>query len=140
MSVGIGNHSEKAINEGPILNFSNGTVSVLKGISDAIIITDTEGCILFVNPAAEEMTGFSQKESLGKDLKVVFFLSGNDLTSKELILNLSKANPALVKAEYGILTDRSEMLNKLNLISVSCLMKTTISLALLLHLGIFLKI
>ncbi|MDP4174352.1 MAG: PAS domain-containing sensor histidine kinase [Bacteroidota bacterium] len=89
------------------MNFSNGTVSVLKGISDALIITDTEGCILFVNPAAEEMTGFSQKESLGKDLKVVFLLSGNDLTSKELILNLSIANPALVKAEYGILTDRS---------------------------------
>lgn len=88
------------------MSFNNGTVSVLKGISDALIVTDLNNRILFINPAAVVMTGFAEKEAIGKDLKDVFQVSGNELNSQDLIANLSGVEKALVKAEYGILTDK----------------------------------
>lgn len=35
--------------------------------SDTIIITDTNGIIIYVNPAFEKITGYSRKEALGKN-------------------------------------------------------------------------
>lgn len=39
---------------------------VVAGVSEHIIITDPDGVILFVNPAAERITGFTRNEILGK--------------------------------------------------------------------------
>lgn len=38
----------------------------IENVSDHIVITDKEGTILYMNPSAEKITGFSAKESLGK--------------------------------------------------------------------------
>jgi PAS domain S-box-containing protein len=43
----------------------------LKNIRNAIITTDTNACVTFLNPVAEDLTGWKQKEALGKDLTEV---------------------------------------------------------------------
>jgi len=42
---------------------------VLKNIGDAIIVTDSKKCLAFLNPAAENLTGWRLKEAVGKPLK-----------------------------------------------------------------------
>jgi PAS domain S-box-containing protein len=46
--------------------------TTLKSIGDAVIATDKEGLVTFMNPVAEHLTGWEQKEALGKDLKEIF--------------------------------------------------------------------
>ncbi|MGE5444994.1 MAG: response regulator [Ignavibacteriales bacterium] len=46
--------------------------TTLKSIGDAVIATDKEGLITFMNPVAESLTGWEQKEALGRDLKDIF--------------------------------------------------------------------
>jgi PAS domain S-box-containing protein len=41
-------------------------------ICDAVIITDTEGRITFLNPVAESLTGWTQKQAAGASLESVF--------------------------------------------------------------------
>ncbi len=45
---------------------------VLSAIGDAVLATDTEGVITYMNPVAESLTGFSSSESVGKHLEEVF--------------------------------------------------------------------
>jgi len=44
----------------------------LASIGDAVISTDRQGRVTFLNPAAEQLTGWLQKEALGQPLKTVF--------------------------------------------------------------------
>lgn len=44
----------------------------LKSIGDAVIATDPEGYVLFMNPVAQSMTGWKQEEARGKPLKEIF--------------------------------------------------------------------
>ncbi|MDB5338908.1 MAG: putative histidine kinase, hybrid [Planctomycetaceae bacterium] len=44
----------------------------LASIGDAVIATDTEGCVTFLNPIAEELTGWPQAEAQGQPLESVF--------------------------------------------------------------------
>jgi len=46
--------------------------TVLKSIGDAVITTDNKGAITFMNPLAEKLTGWQQKEALNKPLDDVF--------------------------------------------------------------------
>ncbi len=46
----------------------------LASIGDAVIATDAEGSVTFVNPTAEALTGFSVGESIGKPLEDIFFI------------------------------------------------------------------
>ncbi|MHC1768627.1 MAG: PAS domain S-box protein [Verrucomicrobiia bacterium] len=45
---------------------------LLKSIADGIIATDERGCVTFLNPAAERMTGRSQAEAAGQAIESVF--------------------------------------------------------------------
>lgn len=47
-------------------------VAVIESIGDAVIATDPEGTIQLMNPIAEALTGWNQKEALGKTLTDVF--------------------------------------------------------------------
>lgn len=46
--------------------------TTLKSIGDAVIATDINGCVIFMNPIAESLTGWKQKEASGKHLKKIF--------------------------------------------------------------------
>ncbi|POZ61466.1 GGDEF/EAL domain-containing response regulator [Chromobacterium alticapitis] len=43
----------------------------LNSIGDAVIATDAEGCITFLNPIAEVMTGWLAREALGKPIDLI---------------------------------------------------------------------
>ena len=44
----------------------------LSSIGDAVISTDADGCINFLNPVAESLTGWTMAEARGKPIKEVF--------------------------------------------------------------------
>jgi two-component system, cell cycle sensor histidine kinase and response regulator CckA len=46
----------------------------LRSIADGIITTNTEGTVIFMNRAAEELTAWPQQEAVGKSLTTVFNL------------------------------------------------------------------
>ncbi len=53
----------------------------LKGIGDAVITTDKNGLITFMNPVAERLTGWNQEGALGKDLRGVFNIINEETRS-----------------------------------------------------------
>lgn len=46
--------------------------TTLKSMGDAVIATDTESCVIFMNPAAQTLTGWRQEEATGRALREVF--------------------------------------------------------------------
>jgi PAS domain S-box-containing protein len=45
---------------------------ILNSIADGVFTTDNDGKITFMNKAGEEITGFSNKEALGRDCFDIF--------------------------------------------------------------------
>jgi PAS domain S-box-containing protein len=46
--------------------------TTLKSIGDAVIATDKNERVAFMNPVAERLTGWNQEDALGKDLREIF--------------------------------------------------------------------
>jgi len=59
--------------------------AVLKSIGDAVIATDTSGAIRFMNTVAEQLTGWTQSDSVGQHLGAVFVIV--DERTREPITN-----------------------------------------------------
>jgi PAS domain S-box-containing protein len=57
----------------------------LSSIGDAVIATDLESRVTFINKVAEELTGWSEVEAIGKPLKVVSILSTSFHASQRTI-------------------------------------------------------
>ncbi|MCK4761025.1 MAG: PAS domain S-box protein [Candidatus Aminicenantes bacterium] len=53
----------------------------LHSIGDAVITTDTAACVTFMNAAAEILTGWREKEAVGKPIKEVFNII-NEITGE----------------------------------------------------------
>src|SRR4029077_13246658 len=65
-------------------------------IGDAVISTDDQGRVRFLNPVAERLTGWSQEEAAGKALPQVFKII-NEQTRQ------SVENPALRALSQGVI-------------------------------------
>ncbi|MEA5624520.1 ATP-binding protein [Nostoc sp. UHCC 0251] len=57
--------------------------TLLNSMSDAVIATNEQGTVTFMNPAAEALTGWQQKEALGNEAAKIFHIV-NDITKTTL--------------------------------------------------------
>jgi PAS domain S-box-containing protein len=67
----------------------------LRSIGDAVITTDIEGCVTYLNEVAESLTGWSHEEAVGKSLEAVFQIV-NEATRQPV------PNPALRALRQGV--------------------------------------
>lgn len=79
-----------------------GLTTALKCIGDAVLTTDAHSCTTFMNPVAVALTGWSQKDALGKNLTEVFNI-GNEQASG---VTDSPVNKALRDGAVSLATDR----------------------------------
>lgn len=59
--------------------------TILKSIGDAVIATDQNGKVRFINKAAEDLTGYLETEALGNDLNSIFKVRSE--MTKEVVKN-----------------------------------------------------
>lgn len=50
--------------------------TTLQSIGDAVIVTDEKGCIVFMNPVAVRLTGWTEAEAQGKECQEIFHIIG----------------------------------------------------------------
>lgn len=55
--------------------------TILKSVADAVVVTDNDGKVMFMNPVAEVLTGWSFKDAYGKSLKEIFRIVNEDTKS-----------------------------------------------------------
>ena len=71
--------------------------TTLKSIGDAVITTDSEGVVTFLNPVAEGLTGFKMEEVKGRAIENVFRVNtGEDLFDEHLAGALGEEGARLV--------------------------------------------
>jgi len=58
--------------------------AILKSIGDAVIVTDAKGHILFMNPTAEELTGWQENEVKGRKMNSLFKIEENENSNSTL--------------------------------------------------------
>ncbi len=58
--------------EKELRDYEQWLAAVLKSVNDAVIATDSKGQIKFMNPIAEDTTGWIQEEAVGEDLDEIF--------------------------------------------------------------------
>ena len=56
----------------------NDLATTLRSIGDAVIATDAQGVVRFMNPVAEQLTGWSQQEAQGRSSDEVFRIAHED--------------------------------------------------------------
>jgi diguanylate cyclase (GGDEF)-like protein/PAS domain S-box-containing protein len=81
--------------------------STLKSIGDGTIATDQEGCITFMNPVAESITGWRESETIGKSVNQVLNLyhSQTELAIKNpLLVAMQQGNPVQLPEQYLLRT------------------------------------
>jgi PAS domain S-box-containing protein/putative nucleotidyltransferase with HDIG domain len=63
--------------------------TILQSVGDGVVATDENGRIQFMNPCAEDLTGWTQDEATGKNLKDVFHIL-NEKSGKPLAIPSDK--------------------------------------------------
>lgn len=77
--------------------------TILRSINDAVIVTDDKSLVTFMNPVAEMLTGWKQKNALGKNLADVFKIvsAENHTTAQPASRHEAAANYSLLIASDG---------------------------------------
>ncbi|MCX7797098.1 MAG: PAS domain S-box protein [Melioribacter sp.] len=56
--------------------------TTLYSIGDGVIAVDTEGCVMIMNPVAERLTGWKEKEAKGRQLEEIFNIINEETRNK----------------------------------------------------------
>jgi len=73
--------------------------TILESIEDGIIVTDKNGCVTFMNPIAEKLTGWTQEESLKKPLKEIYHVALEKLSTP--VARVNPAHESLLSRKNG---------------------------------------
>ena len=78
----------------------------LRSIGDAVVTTDGQGEITYLNPAAEELTGWTQGEASGRDLRQVLRLEGGAVDRALAMLHEDQPQEGDRQTHQSLLTTR----------------------------------
>lgn len=91
------------------LHLERGRASItLESIGDGVITTDNHGCIDYLNPVAEQLTGYSMIEAAGKQLGDVF-TAQDETTNRPITEDISDA---VSSSERMSISDKIYIRNK----------------------------
>jgi PAS domain S-box-containing protein len=82
--------------------------TTLNSIGDGVIATDNQGCIKYMNPVAEALTGWSQAEALGKVSTEVF----NIINARTRLRSTNPVSRALQENKIVELEDNTLLITK----------------------------
>ncbi len=80
----------------------------LHSIGDAVITTDTQGRVLYLNPVAQQMTGWPKDEAQGRNIEEVFHIV-NDTTGERAICPV---DIVLATCDIAGLADHTELIRR----------------------------
>ena len=76
--------------------------AILKSVSDAVIATDSKGRVKYMNPVAEDLTGWIQEEAIGEDLdKILKILSKESANIEPGNTSTDFFDKTVIKAKDG---------------------------------------
>jgi PAS domain S-box-containing protein len=77
--------------------------TILKNIGDAVISTDINGCITFMNQVAEKLICYSQKDAIGEDLTNVLHIINDQKQplTRRSIINILRKGAVVDFANYN---------------------------------------
>ncbi len=98
----VGTHidiTERRIQEEKIRNSEKWLYTTLSSVGDAVITTDTEGRITFINPAASKLCGMDENDACGRRFSDVFVLidENNEVLGDPSRMILKGTDPARLK-------------------------------------------
>jgi PAS domain S-box-containing protein len=83
--------------------------TILRSIGDAVIVCEADGSIEFMNPVAEELTGWREDEAAGHPLREIFHIV-NEITNEEAenpVEKVRRHNKVVALANHTVLIARS---------------------------------
>jgi len=100
--------SERKQNEFDLMEAKEKALVTLESIGDAVITTDEKGLVQYLNPVAEELTGWSNADAQARPLQEVFDIY-NEKTSKPIenpVKRCLRENTVIGLANHTVLINR----------------------------------
>jgi diguanylate cyclase (GGDEF)-like protein/PAS domain S-box-containing protein len=91
---------------------------ILDSVGDAVISVDISGNVVFLNPAAENLTGWSRQDATGKPLKEVFRI--DEVTGCPAAIQRRQDSHVEARTANGILIDRNEFKTPIEYSAAPC--------------------
>jgi diguanylate cyclase (GGDEF)-like protein/PAS domain S-box-containing protein len=89
--------------------------AILEGLPDAVVATDAEERIVYVNQLGEELFGYPRTELLGRPIQVLWPMRVRDRYTRNMRLYFATENPLRFSLEaYGLRRDGSEFIGEMS--------------------------